>query len=634
MKRLLTASTLLLMSASALSVAQPADRRITRDRPAGIRLTLPKKPEKAALKPVRGTLRLRGGAAATGLTGFYDYQSNGASPGYLAIRRGTPDVLVTTSMVSAEAGSIDAASAARRVGYAYSADGGVTWVTTSSIFDLRLGFPMLQLDNGGRPFVAAHGDLGEGDRSFLFVSSGIAGIGDYYPLAELPLETASGRDGGVAWPTFVLTKDGSKAVVFGSYSNDDDQPEAPLQVATVAISDGATQQRWRDLADSTLTNTSGGRTVAARAESGRIGIAWYKYQLDEADGDWGIWYSQSDDDGTTWSAPVEVLGGSRVVDDYMIDGDPDTLSAGANLDLVFRGEEPQITFTGNVNGLIQFANVMFWSPSTGLRTVAMSNQVEGLGGYQIPLQKRQQNMGSLAYPTISVGDNGRHVVVAFTAIAQRAEGDGTLIEDVVSEAGFQYYRLWGVGSADGGRTWGTPFIIQDFAEKGTDSASIEYPAAAETARVVGGALELPIVFQARRYPGMYIYTGSGTTATDPGPMSECSQYFQRFTVTPSMFQSTSSVDAPTAGLAATAELLPNRTSGATTLEIALPRQSSLDVTIVDPLGRVVARPLVAASAASGTNRVPIDASALNAGLYHCVVRHEGGVLTTRLEVVR
>src|SRR5687768_10017212 len=43
-------------------------------------------------------LSLRGGAVPTGLTGFYDYQSNGGSPGYLFIRSGSWDNIYTTFM--------------------------------------------------------------------------------------------------------------------------------------------------------------------------------------------------------------------------------------------------------------------------------------------------------------------------------------------------------------------------------------------------------------------------------------------------------------------------------------------------------------------------------------------------------
>jgi hypothetical protein len=50
----------------------------------------------------------------------------------------------------------------------------------------------VQLGANGAPYIAAHGNLGEGDRSFLFVSSAAGAVDDYYPLAEMPLLTASG----------------------------------------------------------------------------------------------------------------------------------------------------------------------------------------------------------------------------------------------------------------------------------------------------------------------------------------------------------------------------------------------------------------------------------------------------------
>jgi hypothetical protein len=630
---LLLTATLTFLAGAAVLVAQPPERRITTvERNPGLRPAPAR--HRLAFKPVSRDLRLRSGATATGLTGFYDYQSNGASPGYIEVRRGSPDVIVTTSMIAPDGSSLDNANASRRVGYAYSADGGATWTSTPSIFELRLGFPCLRLGSGGLPYIAAHGDLGDGDRSFLFQSSAIGNVGEYFPLGELPLTTESGREGGVAWPTFVLTKDGTKAVVFGSYSNDVDQPEAPLQVATMSLVDGSTQPRWRNLTDSALSVTSGGRVVAAVSASGRIGVAWYRYQNGEADDAWGVYYSESTDDGATWKAPVAVLTGEKRIDELGVNGDPDTLTAGANLDLAFRGDEPQLVFTGAVNGLLQFENVLFWSPSTGLDIIAMSHQVPGLGAYSIPLDRRQQNMEAIAYPTISIGDDMKHVVVAFSAVAQTLAGDGSMAEDAVSADGFEYYRIWGVGSADGGASWGQPFIVQDFAEKATDSASIEYPSVAEHARVSAGALELPISFQARRYPGMYIYTGSGESKTVPGPITECSQYYQNFTVTPAMFRSSAAASDETTSSSPDATIVPNRTATSAALDVTLRTATTLDVSIVDALGRTVARPLESERRAAGVAHVQLDASALPAGLYHCVVRHDHGVITRRLEVVR
>jgi hypothetical protein len=266
--------------------------------------------------------------------------------------------------------------------------------------------------------------------------------------------------------------------------------------------------------------------------------------------------------------------------------------------------------------------------------VAMSHQEPGLGAYAIPLEKRQQNMGSIAFPTVSVGDDGQRVVVAFSAVSQTIDEAGNFVDNAVSEDGFQYYRMWGVGSSDGGRNWGAPFVIQDLGEKGTDSASIEYPSAIELAEVNAGSMELYLVYQARRYPGMFTFTGSGDSQTDAGPVTECSQFFQKFTVTPAMFRATS-----TAGNAeelddVRAELYPNRATTSTTLELELRARSTIDVSIVDALGRVIATPVTSTTFDGGVHGVHVDVSSLPAGPLHCVVRHDGGVITKRLEIVR
>ncbi|MBC8145096.1 MAG: T9SS type A sorting domain-containing protein, partial [bacterium] len=409
--------------------------------------------------------------------------------------------------------------------------------------------------------------------------------------------------------------------------------QAPLQVATVAMGDGSTQPNWTNLTDSVPSTTSGGRSIIARAASGKLGAAWFKYAADSTDDTFGVYYSESADNGTSWSDATMILVGERPLDGLNINGDADTISAGANLDLAFRGEEPHVTFTGNINNRLQFANVMHWTPTTGAQIIVLSHQEPGLGAYSIPLEKRQQNMGSIAYPTLSIGDDNRHVVVAFSAVAQTIDEEGNFTDDVVSEEGFQYYRVWGVGSSDGGRNWGKPFIIQNYFEKGTDSASIEYPAASETGHVTSGSFELPLVFQARRVPGMYTFNGTGESVTDVGPITECSQHFQRFVVTPSMFRSTAAAPNDESS-AMRVELFPNTTSSMSAIELELQKATSIDVTIIDALGRERAHPVSTVRYDAGIHSIRIDAASLAPGSYHCIVRHDAGVVARRLEVIR
>jgi hypothetical protein len=579
-------------------------------------------------------LSLRGGAVATGLGGFYDYQSNGGSLSYLYVRPGEWDRIYTTYMNSLQGDNADVVSSSRKVGYAYSSNGGANWVANRAITDTRLGFPSLTVSSEGLPLIAVHGDAGLGDQSFIFSTAAANEVSNFFPIAELPVAAASGKNSGVIWPQIMLSKDDSHAIVIGSYNNDVDakEPLAPLQVVSLDINSGSTPPRWSVLTDSLSSLTSGGRAVIARSAGGKIGAAWYRIARDTEDTEFGIYYSESRNNGESWSAATPVLVGEIPIEGLDINGDVDTLSAGANLDMAYLGEEPQIVFTGNMNGLLQFANILHWSPSKNLKMVTISHQVPGLGAFGIPLDHRQSNMGSLAYPTISVGDDNQHIVIAFSAVSQTLNETGDTIISVISDKDYLYYRTWGVGSPDGGSTWGKPFVIQDFAGGGGDSASIEYPVANEVSRMNNGNFEMPMTFQARRYPGLYTGMQDDQLA---GPITETLQYFQKVTVTPSMFLNISSTrSAPVAPAAEkfSVKLLPNVTSGPTEVVLSLPSTGKVDVHLYSLLGEQVYQ--TTRSGLAGVDRIPLDLHSVPPGTYHCSIVQNGYTASTQVVVAR
>src|SRR5687767_8641288 len=59
-------------------------------------------------------LNLRGGAVATGLHGFYDYQSNGGSPEYIIVRPGEWNTIYTTFMNSLDGSTTGTITDSRR----------------------------------------------------------------------------------------------------------------------------------------------------------------------------------------------------------------------------------------------------------------------------------------------------------------------------------------------------------------------------------------------------------------------------------------------------------------------------------------------------------------------------------------
>lgn len=580
-------------------------------------------------------LQLRGGAVATGLHGFYDYQSNGGSPEYITIRPGEWMNIYTVFMNSMNGATVPEASASRRVGYAYSSDGGATWVANREITQDRLGYPDIEVSSEPVPYIATHGEFA-GNQVVVYGNPTPSQPDAFIPIAELPVTAANGlADRGVIWPSFELNPDETKGILAASYYSDPTNGfnALPMQVATIDLATGQAPQRWTAIDDSVHSTTSGGRYVVAVSPSGRIGLAWYRFSLFEGDTEYGIYYSESTDGGTTWSSPQGVLVGEAYIDDFNIGGDVDTLVAGANIDGTYVGENLHLTFTGSMNALLQFQNILHWSKSNGLRMIARAHQVEGLGAYSLLPELRQGNMGTISYPTIAVSEDGQKIVVAFSAVDQRIPDGGT-IDDLVSvanEVGFLYYRLWAVGSSDGGLTWGDPFVIQDHSGDGTDSASIEYPSAAPVARLVGEDLEVNLVFQGRRQPGQFAFT-SGTQT--PGTIEDVYQYFQRMMVTPAMFQSSTSVAterARASGLAITS-LAPNPARDRVSIAFRLGERGTVRAQLVDNLGRVVATH-GGEHRESGLHTVTFDLSGIAAGAYRVVIE-ENGAVTSSPVIVR
>jgi hypothetical protein len=241
----------------------------------------------------------------------------------------------------------------------------------------------------------------------------------------------------------------------------------------------------------------------------------------------------------------------------------------------------------------------------------------------------------LAYPTISVGNDGQHILVAFSAVEQHLnETRDTILPGTVSPDGFFYYRVWGVGSADNGVTWGQPFLIQDFAGNGTDSASIEYPSLNESSRVIGDNFEMNLVFQARRFPGMYAFTATNATA---GPVSEVGQYFQRTQLPKTLFQPvpTSVKVIPTgASKLAITRSYPNPAMSRMMLDYDLASSGPVTVKIVNVLGDELLIPINGEQSSAGSYTKVVDLSTLPAGPYRIVLTQNGVSTSQPLSIVR
>ncbi len=611
----------------------------------------PGTPASASAQPV--PLTLRNGAVATGLSGFYDYQSNGVVRGRIIVPKNDPQKIYAVYMLATDGTNETTLSDTRRVGYAYSTDGGTTWSATREIDPgFRLGYPYIDVTADGVPYIATHGDPdGQGTRTMVY--TGEAGSTFFARSGTYPRQSILGSTGdqgaGVIWPAFVIhPTDPSKHILAATLSAATQPIPQPSEPVHVNTADLGSFGPWGIIGESDNTTSSGGRNILATSASGKVGMAYYHFGTVGA----GIYYTESNDGGISWSSPTLAMGASIPVPG----SEGDTLETGVTFDFVYNGDTPIIAANANLNtdGQRLFVNqgIYCWTPATGVQRVAGANADLGIGitttfgrnenGVNVQ-PKVQPNMPHLAYPSISVGDDGRHVVITFQAAAQYPDNDEGDNMSVVSEDQFYYYRLWAVGSADGGATWHDPRVMQDFAGNGTDSASIEYPTASAWGRMVNGNFEHSMVYHARRFPGMYAFVvqdvnfeEEGNQPADRGPINETFQYFQRTMIDPTFFGEPASVNGTASAHAALAieRSYPNPTNSAFTVEYQLPASGQVSVRIYNALGAEVLAPVIGQMQYSGGYTKSFDVSSLPAGQYRVVVEQNGRSASQGMTVIR
>ncbi len=577
---------------------------------------------------------LRNGAHPIGISGYYDYQSNGMMRGRFIANPENPQKLYFSAMRSASGSDEATVGANRRVAYAVSNDGGVTWTVNEDVArGFRLGYPSLIILPDGTPLMACHGDPdGQGVRTLTYAGSDGAPTEEFVRLSEYPRVSVNGRSGedgaGVIWPIWAVDPNNAqRTVLLATLSNADGTGSAPIHVAAADL--GATVP-WVELADSSLASASGGRNPIAVSDGGKIGVAYYK---NGGVADAGIYFSESGDGGASWSTPVKCLGFDYRDDTY---AETDTISIGSNVDLVYLGEEPLVTALGSRGGLYAAQKIMLWTPTGGARPIVGADSARSIGLITAAAVRTQPNMQYVSYPTISVGDDGRHVTVAFQAAAQSSTDE----PQVTSPDGFYYFRLWVVGSNDGGQTWGDPIMLQDFAGESTDSASLEYPIALDRCAVMGDKFVHRMMYSGRRFPGMYAYvvpdvsSDPGDQPAERGPFSETHFYFQETSIDTALLRAIPASSPRDDASPILTGVHPNPAATLATLGVQLRGSGPLEITIVDALGRVMESAAPTPELHRGFYSVPLDVSALAAGSYRVVARQGGDVVSAPLHIVR
>ncbi len=203
---------------------------------------------------------------------------------------------------------------------AVSEDGGLTFGEPSEMLALNPGF------DGPRPIVVD-------DQLFAFYRESAASVPDDAPPAETKLYVVRSSDQGKSWdePTLLASAlDASEPIPL--YDRDQgrfhvvyhDNNNGDLDVFTRSSTDGKQWSEEIRLNDDALENNIGQfYPQISQSPSGRLDVAWYDFRDDlnpppvEEDGEplglssnigvqQAVYYTSSDDDGSTWSRNVRV----------------------------------------------------------------------------------------------------------------------------------------------------------------------------------------------------------------------------------------------------------------------------------------------------------------------------------------
>lgn len=466
---------------------------------------------------------------ATGVSGFYDYQSNGRSPRYLFITPdGTFNNLNVCMMTATDSTDTTKVSSSRRVGYGYSSDGGVTWVSTNDVTagQERLGFPCVTstpgfITNGKEaPIVVAHA----GGGSALIHS--VAYVGDELgqtTFAGVPgPDTSAGGRPTTIWPTAVPTKAGDLLVTATVYLASTADPAAPIQTSTFSHTTDVFSD-FKNLGDSNHTYGSGGDEVTAVSPQGKIGVA---YMLYAADSRYGIWFCESTDGGATFSLPSQIVSAKTNTNPPLFDPatSPDTLFFGGNLDLIYQGETPHVVFNAAWENLYRGEGIWHWTAALGAQLVMQQDSNITFGATVFGSKTGQPSMAPISYPTIGAGDDGKRLMIVCQAAYQDAN---RALIDTLTTTRFAFNQLFCATSIDGGASWGQTTLINGALALNqgdvNELVDFEYPHLAPLNHTVGDTTFYNLVYMVRRHPGMYAFTASGGTA---GPINRTYLYYQ------------------------------------------------------------------------------------------------------------
>lgn len=466
--------------------------------PAGSPAAKPTVHHSVPLSPLPASIILPG-VDMLPIMGTWVQQSNGRSLHNVQVDPSNPlnvhavitgSLNLTASDTAALPGNGFTADTGRRCFYLFSSNGGKDWAAPVLLSNSRQGYADMILFQRGSvwvPAIVTHKYFPNANGNLLVslqIEKGQPGAGDFAEAVSNRTDADGNSPTDIIWPILSINRTNDTVYVCGSVSTANGGGTATgLQFGKFALNstkDGATFISWSgkpgDYSGVTTTTgpgiTSGGDYHIQVSASGRIGVAWQclsnpqGYQGDPADPTGSIYYSESTDGGTTWTADPDVV---AAIDPNM-DAQGNQYSPTNSFDFWFDGETPKFVVVQTIYNYSQAPAITYYPNSAMLyyknlltgdsvviahsdTTTTIENPIPNV--MHLPVGSQIHVQGEMiSYPAVALTSNSGRLAVAYQTYA---EGDSALVtDDGTTFDTLAYGSIYYSETNNGGLTWGTP----------------------------------------------------------------------------------------------------------------------------------------------------------------------------------
>lgn len=524
-----------------------------------------------------------GPEVATGITGFYDFKTNGETNVYIQVDQANP---LNIHIIDVQTDSNDVYTAAntRKTKYAFSSNGGLTWEPSVDVPDgIRSGFGVLQLRNSAAVIADHNQPVGGRLDARLYV--------DAAPLAATFNEYTSPNPNSTpfgVWPQISVYNNGNVGLI----SRRNVSITAPPETLYYSVFDGtnlsARTPLWISGMNFNGTVGSNARYHIANNNQGRVTVVIAPVNENDTLDNSKMFQRTSTDNGVTWG-PV-----TTVFAPYTVNGGMDTVSTAGGSFLLYKPNTNfyYLAYPITTDGLFADGKLQL-TKSDGVTTTNTTICTVADVGATTTYSQSLAFVFNIDFPALGWSADGSTLYCVYS-----------VVKSDTANGGFNQRDLYMQYSLNDGSTWSTPVRLTN-----TPTIDESYPSVSLwNAGSTGGNYELNLVYMKDPGVGPSAFNGNGVLAVPP---TRNQLIYRRIVGTSPIGIGNNQNILKDYHLA---QNYPNPFNPSTTIEYNLIKSGLVSLKVYDVIGREVAT-LVNEVQTAGVKSLQFDASSLPSGIY-------------------